>query len=188
MKINPKAGFQKFNPGISQMDTIPPIVLETKAEKKKRLAEESRIDIADKVMRGEKLTKSEKRTIHVSLTGKEPPKGRKRGRRSNEYRDLRIAVEYIGSKAEGGVRANKIKQELEGYYGLSGQDPTFYKALNKGIEQLEYYSELWLKEVEGGYTCEMDPDIVQHSTDTAIYNLQCIAKHREQSKHLKKRE
>lgn len=104
-------------------------------------------ELADKVMSGVKLTLKEKQLIYERLTGKKPPR-RILGRKTEKYRDMRIASGFLTMKKEGKKTVKKIIMELGKLHRLPGLEdvahPTFYKALNKGIGLLDSYARQWL--------------------------------------------
>lgn len=185
-----RSGFQRINPEGYVRSNIAQNIIDTECDNQNRQDEKVISDIADKVLY-DKLSMGERRSIYKLLKGIEPPPSKRRGPKSKQLRDLALAADYIDRKAQEGIRAKVIRCELYELYNLSHgktvQDPdsTFYKVFNRGLELLEYYSNLWINEVDSGCTCDMPPKYVERRTALAKHYLQCIAKHREQTKHLK---
>ena len=125
-------------------------------------------ELAEKVLRGEKLNNSEKESIYRFLTGNEP-RCKKRGRPPTKVRDYRLALNFLTMRDKFPKRSvAKIRADLVKEYGLSDKDNTFYIALKRGMDILSLRTEKTIK------------------NDETIYRLKIIDDYRKQNKHLKK--
>lgn len=177
-------GFQRLNPlGLKLNKDRPYIpcpqhVLDPESQEKFRLAE--------KLIHGEKMTKTEKRQIYKYLTGEDAPQGMKRGRRAEIYRDIGIAMDYIAARAEGEEKAKDVRKKLAKLYDLNGLtdvlDDTFYKAFHNGLALLETTARDWIESVEIGVHGEMEPEKRNRWTAKARQHLEFIDKFKNRDK------
>jgi hypothetical protein len=107
-------------------------------------------EMADKVLLAERLSVDDKRLIYKLLTGKTAPKN-KRGPGTTGRRDKKLAIDFLEKRRKVNnvqrlIKELAIKHNLPGSEGV--QLPTFYKALNRGIDRLKDLAEAWLEAFE----------------------------------------
>ena len=105
--------------------------------------DEYKMDLADKVLFGKKLTINEKENIYILLTGKEPPLVQGRGKKSTNARDIRIAIDFLWlRKSEPDNK--KMMDMLRTYDNRKTDGPNYkvwsnnmiYGAINRGVISL----------------------------------------------------
>jgi len=132
--------------------------------------QQSKEELADKVLRGEKLNNLEKESIYRFLTGNEP-RCKKRGRPPTKVRDYRLALNFLTMRDKYPKRSSsKIRVDLAKEYGLSEKDNTFYIAFKRGMEILR-------SRIENSLTTDGE----------TLRRLKMINDYRAQNEHLKKK-
>lgn len=146
--------------------------------------------LAEKILAGKRLNKAEKEEIYRLLTGKEPAPVKK-GRPSTEDRDFKLALDYIHMKA-GAKRIDKLRNELAKKHKLRlnsdgvVRENTFYRALNRGIENIYFTATLWLENYKKGEFSDRDPDDNEKTAAMINEGLRKILDYKAKSNRLQK--
>ena len=142
-------------------------------------------ELADKVLSGEKLSKTDRQDIYVFLTGKEPQfRERGRGRPPEKVRDYRLALSYLTMIDENPQKKPHIhRNKLVEQYNISSNVDTFTKAIKKGIKTLQARSENSINNVGQLAISEEEK---QKIYSQAMYRLKLIADYQSRNAHKNK--
>lgn len=94
--------------------------------------------LANKVINNKTLTISEKEDIYRYLTDKEPPYIKCKGRESTEFRDMRIAIDFLFQRKTQ-ISTDKLMDTLREYDERPGKkisDNAIYSAIDRGVSAL----------------------------------------------------
>jgi len=146
-------------------------------------------ELADKVLRGKKLSKSEKESIYRILTGKEP-RPKKRGRPKLDVRNYRMAIAFLQMMDEDPNKSHIYKERIREQYSrykLSKNDNTFYAALNKGIDILQARAESCIERANSNIELGANDEELLKLKSAAETQLKLIYEFRKRNEHLKKK-
>ena len=101
-----------------------------------------KLELASKVLTGEKLNNEDKEEIYTLLTGEKPEGLRRRGRPSTVSRDLNMAYDYLEEKEKGTKGPHRV---IKKKYKLTINNNAFYMALNRGYDTLSAMAEDYKK-------------------------------------------